>query len=129
MYELEFITKEQHDAAVAEEPAFVHTEAENTTSTVYSYYAETVIDDVIRALMADRSISRDTARQLLYQGGYQVYSCFDAQIQAIVDSYYTDLSKLPVGTSASGQQFESAIVILDPYTGEIPALCGGTGSA
>ena len=64
MYELEFITKEQHDAAVAEEPAFVHTETENTNNTIYSYYAETVIDDVIRALMADRSISRDTARQL-----------------------------------------------------------------
>lgn len=128
MYELEFITKEQHDAAVAEEPAFVHTETENTNNTIYSYYAETVIDDVIRALMADRSISRDTARQLLYQGGYQVYSCFDPAIQAIVDSYYTDLSRLPVGTSASGQQFESAIVILDPYTGEIAALSGGTGT-
>ena len=128
MYELEFITKEQHDEAVASEPVFVHTEAEENVNTVYSYYAETVIEDVIRALMADRSVSRDTAKQLLYSGGYQVYSCFDPAIQQIVDAEYTNLSALPVGKSASGQQFESAIVIVDPYTGEIPALCGGTGA-
>ena len=127
MYEREFITKEQHDAAVAEQPVFVHSETEENTNTIYSYYAETVIEDVIRGLMADRSISRDTAKQLLYQGGYQVYSCYDARIQGIVDAEYTDLSKLPVGTSASGQQFESAIVVLDPYTGEIVGLAGGTG--
>ena len=34
---------------------------------------------------------------------------------------------MPQRPSASGQQFESAIVVMDPYTGEIKGLSGGTG--
>ncbi len=126
MYELDFITKEEHDQAVADEPVFVRSETEEVGQTIYSYYAEAVIEDVIQRLMEDRSISRDTAKTLLYSGGYQVYSCFNPKIQNIVDSYYTQ-GKLPLHNSASGQPCQSAIVIIDPYTGEVQAMAGGYG--
>ncbi len=127
MYDQGYITKEECDAAKAEDVVFVHSESDNSNNPIYSYYVETVIEDVLRDLMEQRGVSRDTAKQLLYAGGYQVYSCYDPVIQNIVDSYYTNLETLPQRTSAKGQQFESAIVILDPYTGEIKALSGGTG--
>ena len=105
----------------------VRSESDDATQTIYSYYAEAVINDVLNDLVEQKGVSRDTARTLLYSGGYQVYSCYDPSIQQAIDDVYTDLDKMPQRPSASGQQFESAIVIMDPYTGEIKGLSGGTG--
>lgn len=127
MYDQGYITKEQYDEAVAEELVFVHSESSGGNQTIYSYYAETVIEDVLQDLMEQKGVSYDTAKTLLYSGGYQIYSCYDASIQSVIDEYYTNLDNLPQHPSAKGQQFQSAIVILDPYTGEIKGLSGGTG--
>ena len=127
MYEQGYINKEQYDEAVAQELVFVRSESDDATQTIYSYYAEAVINDVLNDLVEQKGVSRDTARTLLYSGGYQVYSCYDPSIQQAIDDVYTDLDKMPQRPSASGQQFESAIVIMDPYTGEIKGLSGGTG--
>ena len=127
MYEQGYISKEQYDEAVAQELVFVRSESDDATQTIYSYYAEAVINDVLNDLVEQKGVSRDTARTLLYSGGYQVYSCYDPSIQQAIDDVYTDLDKMPQRPSASGQQFESAIVIMDPYTGEIKGLSGGTG--
>ena len=127
MYEQGYISKEQYDEAMAQELVFVRSESEEGTQTIYSYYAEAVINDVLNDLVEQKGVSRDTARTLLYSGGYQVYSCYDASIQQAIDDVYTDLDNMPQRPSASGQQFESAIVIMDPYTGEIKGLSGGTG--
>ena len=127
MYEQGYISKEQYDEAVAQELVFVRSESEESTQTIYSYYAEAVINDVLNDLVEQKGVSRDTARTLLYSGGYQVYSCYDASIQQAIDDVYTDLDNMPQRPSASGQQFESAIVIMDPYTGEIKGMSGGTG--
>ena len=127
MYEQGWINKEQYDEAVAQELVFVRSESDERTQTIYSYYAEAVINDVFNDLVEQKGVSRDTARTLLYSGGYQVYSCYDASIQQAIDDVYTNLDNMPQRPSASGQQFESAIVIMDPYTGEIKGLSGGTG--
>ena len=127
MYEQGWINKEQYDEAVAQELVFVRSESDERTQTIYSYYAEAVINDVLNDLVEQKGVSRDTARTLLYSGGYQVYSCYDASIQQAIDDVYTNLDNMPQRPSASGQQFESAIVIMDPYTGEIKGLSGGTG--
>ena len=105
----------------------MRSESDDATQTIYSYYAEAVINDVLNDLVEQKGVSRDTARTLLYSGGYQVYSCYDPSIQQAIDDVYTDLDKMPQRPSASGQQFESAIVIMDPYTGEIKGLSGGSG--
>ncbi len=128
MYEQGYIEeKEQYDEAVAQELVFVRSESDDAAQTIYSYYAEAVINDVLNDLVEQKGVSRDTARTLLYSGGYQVYSCYDASIQQAIDDVYTDLDNMPQRPSASGQQFESAIVIMDPYTGEIKGMSGGTG--
>ena len=119
MYEQGYINKEQYDEAVAQELVFVRSESDDATQTIYSYYAEAVINDVLNDLVEQKGVSRDTARTLLYSGGYQVYSCYDPSIQQAIDDVYTDLDKMPQRPSASGQQFESAIVI--------KGLSGGTG--
>lgn len=71
MYEQGWINKEQYDEAVAQELVFVRSESDERTQTIYSYYAEAVINDVLNDLVEQKGVSRDTARTLLYSGGYQ----------------------------------------------------------
>ena len=127
MYEQEYITYEEYTAAVNEELKFQRSETEVATQSIYSYYVEAVIDDVIADLMAVRGVNYDTAETLLYSGGYQIYTCYDARIQGIVDSVYENPDNFPSYGSSGGQQLQSAIVILDPSTGDIVAMSGGVG--
>ena len=126
MYEQGYIDYTQYRQAVEEELVFTHTPDEGYTQEIMSYYTETVIDDVTQDLMKQKGISEDTARTLLYNGGYQIYSCLDADIQASVDAVYSDLSAIPQ-TAYSDQQLQSSIVIMDPFEGKVLALCGGVG--
>ena len=126
MYEQGYIDYDQYRQAVDEELVFTHTPDEGYTQEIMSYYTETVIDDVTQDLMKQKGISEETARTLLYNGGYQIYSCLDANIQASVDAVYSDLSSIPQ-TAYSDQQLQSAIVIMDPFEGKVLALCGGVG--
>jgi len=126
MYEQEYIDYETYKAACEEELVFAHSPDEEYAQEIYTYYEEVIIDDVIADLMESKGISDEVARKLLFTGGYQIYACIDPDIQSIVDNFYQNIEKIP-RTYNSSQQLQSAIVIMDPYTGEIVALCGGVG--
>ena len=129
MYQQGFIDYDTYTAAVNEDIAstFVRSPGEMKPQEIYSYYTEVVISDVIEDLMREKQISRATARHLLYNGGYKVYCCLNPDIQAIVDSVYTDPDQIPY-TWGSQQQLQSSIVIMEPQTGKIVALSGGVGA-
>ena len=63
--------------------------------------------------MEQKGISESAARQLLYNGGYRVYSCLDPYIQECVDNVYLDVENFPK-PSYTSQQLQSAMVIMDP---------------
>ena len=129
MYKQGYITKEECDAAIAEELQFVRGEEYTYTQETYTYYEETVIADVIHDLMEEKGINEIAAKQLVYNGGYQIYCCMKPDIQQKVDAIYQNLDALPHSYSnPTGQQLQSGIVIMDPHTGEVVALEGGTGS-
>ncbi len=126
MYRQNYLTKDEYEAAVAQELQFDRGELEASTTTQYSYFVDAVIEDVIADFMEIHDCSYDIAEQLLLTGGYKIYTTIDTNIQEKVDSVYEDLSQIPK-TSGSRQQLQSAIVITDPYTGDIVALSGGVG--
>lgn len=127
MYEYGYISHEDYVTAREEKLDFVRTENEPYKSEIYSFYVETLIDDLIRDLMEELDINEKTARDKLYYGGLQVYSCFDPAIQEIVDSVYQDVDNLPKPYYTSKQQLQSAMVLMDPYTGEVKAIAGAVG--
>ena len=97
---------------------------------VYSYYVDTVIEDVAQALAERDGVEwNDSAKgyykQLISRSGYHIYSCLDMQAQDAVDAVYTDLSKIPA--TRGGQQLQSAVVVVDNSTGYIVAMSGGVG--
>lgn len=112
----------------------------DATQSVYSWYVDEVLDQVAKALAEADGIEasrienwnteaekelRTMYRDKLARGGYHIYTPFNADVQAAVDSVYTDLSKIP--TVQSGQQLQSAMVIVDNSTGDIVAMAGGVG--
>ena len=125
MYQQGFIDHQQYTQAVTEELAFTRSPGEEYTQEIMSFYTEMVIDDVTNDLMKLKGIGHDTARTLLYNGGYQIYCCLDTNIQACVDAVYTNLNAIPYTRSA--QQLQSAIVVMNPYDGRILAISGGVG--
>ncbi len=127
MYEQEYITLEEYNEAVAQELVFVRTANESEDVEIYSYYEEVVITDVLDDLIEEKGISYEAAYQLLFSGGYQVYTCIDMTIQNQVDYIYQDMNNLPKAWSPPNQQFQSAMVIQENTTGDIVALVGGTG--
>ena len=129
MYEQGYITYDEYTSAKAETENLQFTQSTDfqRTEVINTYYVDTIIRDVIADLAEEKGISSSTAEHLLYNGGYRIYSCIDMRIQNIIDSIYQDPSQMPVGSSYSGQPFQSAIVIIDPYTGDIVGLSGGVG--
>ena len=126
MYEQGFINYEEYKNAVAEPLNFVYRENTTYTQDIYSYYEEVVIADVTEDLMERKGISKEAARHLVYNGGYQIFCCLDERIQANIDSIYQNIDNIPV-TYGTDKQLQSAIVVMDPYTGEIKGLSGGVG--
>lgn len=128
MYNQGYITRDEYTAAVAETLNFVPKGAgdEENPDFVYTYYQETVIDDVVKAIQEEKGLSKEAAQTTVYQGGLHIYTCVEKSVQDAVDSIYTNLDEIP-SASGSSQQFQSAITIQDPATGYIVAICGGVG--
>ncbi|MDR2358056.1 MAG: PBP1A family penicillin-binding protein [Oscillospiraceae bacterium] len=116
------------ECARAKREYLVFKRGEDTTYTPenYTWYDEAVISDVIAALSELKGVDSGTASAMLSRGGYQIYSTIDLGVQACVDQIYQDLEEIPK-TSGSEQQLQSAIVIVEPGSGNIVALSGGVG--
>ena len=125
MYNQGYIDYTQFRQACAEELVFARSPESEYTQQIYTYYEETVIEDVIADLMKLKGISEAAARKLVFNGGYQIYCCLDTNVQNYVDNVYQDLTQIP-GTSGT-QQLQSAIVIMNPYDGSVVAVSGGVG--
>ncbi len=102
----------------------------DASTEMYSWYVEVVLEDVARDLAMRDGITwseetRETYVDLIGRSGYHIYTCIDMEVQAQVDAIYTDLSKIP--ETRSGQQLQSAIVIVDNSNGYIVAISGGVG--
>lgn len=100
------------------------------TSGMYSYHTEAVVKDVAKALAAQDGVEWTYATQEFYMqriqtGGYHIYSTLDWDVQQQVEEIYCNMENIP--TARSGQQFQSAMVVIDNETGDIAGIAGGTG--
>ena len=107
--------------------------AEDASQEVYSYFVDTVLEDVARDLAATNGVNYDILdkegkkywNNIIQRGGFHIYSTLDMKVQNAIDAVYTDLSQIP--TTRSKQQLQSGIVIIDNRTGDIVGMAGGVG--
>lgn len=124
MLELEKITQEEHDQAVAEKLDFKKGNMQVKVS-YQSYMAETVITDAIRLLVDKEGLSETIAKKKIYSGGYQIISTVDPAVQAAIDKVFKNPSNFP--KSPYEEIPQGAIVVMDPQTGHIKGMYGGIG--
>jgi len=124
MYDLGFITSGEYEAAKKEELVFRKKTPEETNR-IQSYYTDAAIDQIINDLMEKYNYTREFAGKILYNGGLKIYLAMDADMQKKLDTVYNDPSTFQ--KAGGSTQPQSAMVIMDPYTGQIKALIGGRG--
>lgn len=102
MLDQEYITQAEYDEALNDD---VYTRIEEaqiaaseTTSTIYTYFEDELIDQVINDLMNIKGYTRTQARNMLYSGGLHIYTTQDPDIQKILDEEYADASNYPAYT-------------------------------
>jgi penicillin-binding protein 1A len=106
---------------------------ENASKTVYSWFVDTVMEDVA-AVLAERDglvwddlqkEQKGVYTQLIQRSGYHIYTTIDMKVQNQIDKIYTNLSEIPETRGA--QQLQSGIVVIDNRTGDIVGMAGGVG--
>lgn len=125
MLELEFITQEEYDKAMAEELKLVKGTAKTKNSRIQSYYTDQIISDVLKDLMEQKHMSESVATKLLYKGGLKIYANVDPVVQNAMEAVFSNNSNFP-GSGSNGPQ--SAMAVIDPYTGQVKGLVGGRGT-
>ncbi len=125
MCEQGFITEQERDAALAEELVYQRPADETGTTEPYSYFTDTVYNDVVNDLQEQLGYSYIRAVDAVTSGGLKIYATMDPNVQAIMDDVYTDESNFP-DTSKNGILPQSAMVVLKP-NGEIAGIVGGRG--
>lgn len=126
MYELDFITLEERDEAMAAEIVTVpQSESSAYSSSTTTYYTDALIEQLVKDLAEVKNCPESLATQMLYSGGYKIYSAIDLNIQSIMDAYYASDSNFPSVTSEA--PIQSAMVVIDPATGYVKGVVGGRG--
>ena len=127
MYKQGYIdTEAELQSALKEKLVFQRGEDDVFEPLIYSWFEEAVIEEVVNDLIEQKGYSEKAARAYLTNGGCRIYSTIDLSIQEKMDSVYKNLEEIPV-VKGSSQQIQSAMIIADPYTGDIKALAGGVG--
>ncbi len=89
------------------------------------WYTDMLIEDVINDLMEERGYSRQIANHMIYTGGLNIYSAMDFEVQSVLEEYYSNTRHF---YSSSGKEDpQSAMIIIDPYNGDILGVAGAVG--
>jgi len=127
-----YISEKERDAAIAEKLVFrrdhqLKSDDETVQSKYQSYFVDQVIEDVLKDLMEQKGISYKVATQLLYRGGYHIYTTVDMDIQAAIDEVFQNPEYWPELKETDGEAPQAAIVIVDHATGDVLGMYGGLG--
>lgn len=122
MLDLGYISEAEYSQASSSDLVVSNAHKENQ-GRITSYFVDQVVNDVINDLMEQKGYSADFATQQVYNGGLKIYSTLNPDIQDILEDTFTDTSNFPY----TGKGAQSAMVIIDPYTGKIRGLVGGLG--
>ena len=127
MYKQGYITESQYNEAKNEELQLRNNSGsgDDDSSDYYSYFVDQVIRDVVNDLCDKTGYAYDIVYKMVLTGGYEIYSTMNPKVQQEVDRVYQDLKNVP--NTASSQQLQSGMVIVDNATGDIVALAGGVG--
>ena len=92
-----YITQEEYDEALADD-VYARVEGPDIatgSSSTYSYFVDTLIEQLIDDLMTQKGYTETQATNLIYKGCLQVYSTQDTSMQEIADEAINNPSFFP----------------------------------
>lgn len=122
MCELGMITEEERDETI-EKGLELNDRYEEMRSRVFSYFTDQLLNEVIKDLQEEKGYSADMAEQLVYSGGLSIYATIDPEIQNKMENFYENKENFP----NIKKEAQSAMIVIDPYTGEVKGVVGGLG--
>ncbi len=125
MLEQKMISKEEYDEALAEDLEINSKIEDQRSSGIYSWFTETLIEDIKKDLMERHNLSEEGATMMINRGGLKIYSTVDVDAQRAVEEVFKDY--IAYLKPEGGKYPEASCVILNPSTGEILAIAGGVG--
>ncbi len=125
MLEQGYISDNEYNEAIDADIAISSEVEANRNSGVYSWYTETLLNEVAKDMAEKYDLKESAARNLILKGGYKIYSVIDKDLQdyaeKIYESYWAYID------NQGGTFPESSCVVIDPYTSDILSIVGGTG--
>lgn len=97
MVEQGYISQAQMDTALADDvySRIQKTAQETEDTSIYSYYTDALIQQVMDDLVEIKGYTRQQAYKLVYSSGLKIYSNQDESIQQICDEEFADPSNYP----------------------------------
>lgn len=115
-------------------------EAQPVTKARNSYFTDQVIQDIAKKFVEiyDLKDSKpdsegnvisayERAVSMVYTGGYKIYTTQNLEYQSIAEDVFEN-TKYQEDTDSYDQPLQAAMTIVDPYTGDVVAMVGGTGT-
>ncbi|MDO4566074.1 MAG: transglycosylase domain-containing protein [Oscillospiraceae bacterium] len=138
MHENGALSDTEYQAALSESATFTFDEPgvgrAGGVDSVYSYFTETAIDEVLDDLQEINGLSSEEAITMLYQGGLTIYLTVDTSIQAVIDDvaengeFWPDLeyeTDSETGEQVlASDQIQAAMVLMN-FKGEVLGVSGG----
>ncbi len=130
MLDLGFISSEEYNKAYNEEVELDFSQKEDLDGEINDYFVDTLIEEVIEDLSKEYECDKNIASQMLYSGGFKIYSTLNTSVQSIMEEAYSKENKYFYETrrneEGERERVQSAMTIMD-YKGHIVGIVGGAG--
>jgi len=100
MLDLDMITQEQHDAAVAED-VFGHlvckANEEEQGNAKHNWFVDAAVQQIKADLVEKKNMSEAQASNMIYSGGLQIYTTMDSYMQETAEAAFKNDNNFPAG--------------------------------
>lgn len=127
--------EEEYNLAVQEvENGLAFSQGNLNSKISYSYHTVEAIKSAIADIQKEKDVDEDTAKMMIYNKGYTIYTTQDTSIQDrmeeefLKDKYIKSGKKKKEDGTLLNNHTQAAMVIIDHKTGQVVATVGGLGS-
>ncbi len=124
MYDQNFITEEEYEAALKEEIKVVADKKVLNQQQIYSYFTDALIEQVTDDLVQVYGYDKATASDIFYTSGFKIYATVNPTYQKAAEKVFENTDYAIKGKD--GAKMTGAITVMD-YSGNVKALVGGIG--
>ena len=127
MRELDKITEEEYNNAVAEVDKGLKFKKGKINQTIYSYHTDAAITQIIGELQKKNDWDYNQARLHLFSGGYTIYTTQDTKIQKTLEKEFSKSSYIMPSYKYKGKTSQASITVIDYRTGHVVGIYGKLG--